>query len=604
MYVRIALWKMPLKKENAYLQVLDRKTKHFLTISICAMLVAMPITASSPQTDGEIKPHSRDTDFTLGYSTHAPITITSNADFETQMWPGDGSSTNPYLITNLNITSQTAVCIFVTNTTSYFTISGCWFRAYDGDWARGMITLDNVIHGRVRDNTFDTGHIAIYAEDSSDCSFRRNSIGTSLMGFLAYNLEDSDFSGNVQTSESMGYPVHIEDGMNLVVRSNFFQDSVYEGIGLTDCSDVTLEANVLSGGDLHLGQYGFAIRDSKNCFLLRNNVTNCGTAIEITGAQTHTIEENVIQGCWGGVSIRGNDSIIAYNNITATGFCVQLRGAYRVVVHSNLLRSSMTALGIDVSGGGFSNIAENIFLRQEFGVRLQGVRNLTIADNNFSQCYQAIFLEETAYIGLEDGPPIQCRIINNELGDSGIGFSISNPEGMNQEISGNLVNGGNFGYFYHVSDMEIEGSNYGRIILADCDNVAVNNGILDELMIVFSSNCEIMEITIADQANGIYIRNSEHTIIGYSNVMNCDVGLRIEWSNFTYIVRTTATNNGHGFLIDSSPNVTIYDCRLMYNEYGMVLIGAHESHIESSLEQMMPILVTMRFWRIAGLDFF
>jgi len=543
----------------------------------------IPIQIGSHQIDERIAQKSSDSDIILSYSTHTPITITNNADFELQAWPGQGTVANPYLISNLNITSQTAVCISVVNTTSYFTITDCWFRAYDSDWAQGMINFENVIHGRVQDNTFDSGHIAIFVERSSSCNFLRNSIGTSLMGFLAYNLNNSVFSSNVQTSESMGYPVHIEHGNNVVIRSNFFQDSTYEGIGLTDCTDCTLEFNTLSGGDLHLGQYGFAIRNSENCYIQENDITNCGTAIEITDAKSHSISGNIISGCWGGVMIRGNDSTVANNNISVNGFCVQLRGSFRTVVHSNYLRSSIIALGIDVSGGGFSNITENTFYRHEYGIRLQGVRNLTVANNNFSECYQAIILDEIAYIGLNSGPPIQCKIINNELGDSGIGFAISDPDGMNHEIRGNMVNGRELAYFFRVSNLEIEGSNYGRIILVDCDRIAINGGTLDELMIAFSSNCEIMGITVINQTNGIHIRNSLNTIIGFSRVINCEVGVRLEWSNFSYIFRTTVLDNGHGFLIENSPNTTIYDCQSNHNEYGIVLIGAHESHIESNM---------------------
>ena len=48
-------------------------------------------------------------DLTLAYTSHAPITITSDSDFETQSWPGGGILTNPYLISGLNITSSSPV---------------------------------------------------------------------------------------------------------------------------------------------------------------------------------------------------------------------------------------------------------------------------------------------------------------------------------------------------------------------------------------------------------------------------------------------------------------------------------------------------------------
>ena len=352
---------------------------------------------------------------TLAYTSHAPITITSDLDFETQSWLGEGISTNPYLISGLNITSLSPVCILIANTTSYFTITDCWFSSQENDWGHGIITLENVIHGLVEDNEFAAGYIAISVEDSSSCSFVGNTIGTSLMGFLAYNLNNSEFSGNTQTSESMGYPVHIEDGNNLIIRTNFFQDCAYEGIGLTSCTDCLLEDNVITGLDLHLGQYGFAIRNSRQCTIVRNNVTGCGTGIDITNGLLHIISDNYIQLCFGGVMLRSdNDTIINDNEIISIGYCVSLIGSFRNVVQTNELQSTSQGNGIEVDGGENSNITENIFNQHDSGIRIMGTTNLRVSNNNFSNCFAAVSLEENAYIG-QDGPPIDCKIIDNNF---------------------------------------------------------------------------------------------------------------------------------------------------------------------------------------------
>ena len=40
-------------------------------------------------------------EFRIQSETLDPIVITSNADFEAQGWPGNGSATNPYIIEDL-----------------------------------------------------------------------------------------------------------------------------------------------------------------------------------------------------------------------------------------------------------------------------------------------------------------------------------------------------------------------------------------------------------------------------------------------------------------------------------------------------------------------
>ncbi|MFW9844892.1 MAG: NosD domain-containing protein, partial [Candidatus Thorarchaeota archaeon] len=87
---------------------------------------------------------------------------------------------------------------------------------------------------------------------------------------------------------------------------------------------------------------------------------------------------------------------------------------------------------------------------------------------------------------------------------------------------------------------------------------------------------------ITNKTNGIYVRYSNQISVGYSQFVGNDVGIRMEWSNYCHIISTVAYNNGHGMLVDSSPNSTVYDCDLYDNEYGLVLIGAHNSYIESN----------------------
>ncbi len=529
-----------------------------------------------------IIPPIENSEVSLAYSPHSPIVITRDSDFVSQGWPGEGTSSAPYSILNLNITSTSSVCILIANTTSYFTIENCWFSSQDSNWGQGIITLENVFGGRIRENEFAAGYIAISVEDSSSCSFTRNSIGTSLMGFLAYNLHDSEFSDNTQISESMGYPVRIEACTNVNIIDNFFQDCLYEGIGLTDCTNCYAALNTLSATNQHNGQYGFALRNSIDCTLTQNNVTLFGTAIEITGGRLYTISDNYIDGCWGGITVRGNDTIISNNEIDAIGFCVQLINSFGSIVNSNELRGYTFATGIDISCGGNSQVTENTISDLEFGMRLQGIDNLDVSNNSFLECYVAITFEELAYLGLEDGPPVNSRILNNQLESCGFRFSITNPVGMNQEISGNLIDGRQLAYLYNETNLQIDGREYGQIILADCEDVSITGGILDELLLMFCTNCQISGVSVSNRTNGVYVRYSSQIDIGYSQLAGNEVGIRIEGSDHCHIVGTNTHNNGHGLLLDSSPNSTIYDCDVYDNEYGMVLIGAHQSYVETN----------------------
>jgi len=110
-------------------------------------------------------------------SEHAPITIESNSDFETQGWSGNGSINNPYLFEDLQIvifeTSQS--CITIQNVSSYFVIQNCSF-SYDDkieseQRQRGSgVTLIETMNGRIVNCTFNFLEYGIYTYDSSRCT--------------------------------------------------------------------------------------------------------------------------------------------------------------------------------------------------------------------------------------------------------------------------------------------------------------------------------------------------------------------------------------------------------------------------------------------------
>ncbi|MFW9844891.1 MAG: right-handed parallel beta-helix repeat-containing protein, partial [Candidatus Thorarchaeota archaeon] len=269
------------------------------------------------------------------------------------------------------------------------------------------------------------------------------------------------------------------------IIGNFFQDCLYEGIGLTSCSNCFITSNTLSGTDQHIGQYGIAIRDSRECTLSLNNVTVFGSAIDITDGQLHSIIDNYVGGSWGGIILRGNDTTISNNEIDATGYCIQLRNSFRNIIELNDLHGSTFTNGIEVNGGGSTLVTENTVVNPEFGMRLQGTTSLEVSNNIFLDCYVAITFEELAYLGLEDGPSVNCRIVNNELFGCGLRFSITNVTGMNHEIAGNLIDGRPLAYLYDETNLQIDGTQYGQIILADCEDVTISGGVLDELLIMF-----------------------------------------------------------------------------------------------------------------------
>lgn len=82
---------------------------------------------------------------------HAPITISSNADFATQGWPGNGTEQSPYVIDSLEIVAD-STCITIANTDVHFIISNCSLSSLTEDTGRGVYVY-NVSNGVIFNNT-------------------------------------------------------------------------------------------------------------------------------------------------------------------------------------------------------------------------------------------------------------------------------------------------------------------------------------------------------------------------------------------------------------------------------------------------------------------
>ena len=63
---------------------------------------------------------------TISHTPHEPISITSDEDFITLGFAGNGTAEDPYIIEGYNITTSTGCGIFITETTKFFIISNCY----------------------------------------------------------------------------------------------------------------------------------------------------------------------------------------------------------------------------------------------------------------------------------------------------------------------------------------------------------------------------------------------------------------------------------------------------------------------------------------------
>lgn len=505
-------------------------------------------------------PHERSRQFIKSYSVHEPIIITSDSDFEPQGWPGAGTEGSPYVLENLNITAP-VIGIQITNTTKHFVIRNCWFSTGGTYWGEGSITLTNVISARIEDNHFAKGYFAICVFDSSGSSITGNTIGTTVLGLLANNLNSTIFANNVQISDEIRYPVRIQGSNKVILRNNTFSSQSNEVVRLTLSIDCVIEDNDL-----------------------RNLGDVFDSILEIRGGSNNLVTNNTLYGGWQSIRVRSNDVTISDNVITPFFSGIDLQSSNRSIVESNIITGlEGTGIGIDSRGGGEdSRIRGNEVHNFETGIQLQGVFRNVVSDNYVYDCVTGLRLEETPWSEDASGAPVECVIANNTFVDGGLVFALYYQSDFEHEIQGNTINGGLLGYFFNLSSQTIDGRNYGQIILVSCTDVLIENGELREISLIFSDSCEVRNVSISQSMRGIYILQSTNCLLSNIESMNNDFGVFIEQSDSCYVYRSRIHGNIYGIYILNSLNSIVYGSEIYQNIYGLFLAGAHSSTIESN----------------------
>ncbi|MGY5853344.1 MAG: NosD domain-containing protein, partial [Candidatus Thorarchaeota archaeon] len=259
--------------------------------------------------------------FSPSYSTHSPITITSNADFEAQGFPGNGTPTNPYRIEGYNITTW-GVCISIDDTNACFVILDCLLKAGGQNRA---IDMDNVTHGMIRDNIFHQTSTCVYMIRSHNNTMMNNTMSGNAVGVqLWYSSYNVVVNNTITESHSLG-GLEIWFSSDNVVVNNTISDNKHNGVFFWASFNNNIENNNISGNEVGVlfyetsnginvinntisgnDLYGvyFHHSSNNNMMILDNTVSeNAMYGIYINSSSSNTVVNNTISGSEDGVYI-------------------------------------------------------------------------------------------------------------------------------------------------------------------------------------------------------------------------------------------------------------------------------------------------------------
>jgi parallel beta-helix repeat protein len=185
---------------------------------------------------------------------HGPIVITSNANFAAtalaENWPGNGSSSNPYIIDGLDIDRGGVAghCISITGTGVYFTISNCSLTGANTASGAGIYLLQ-VTNARIANNILYNNFFGIHLDWGALSTVANNNCSANGEGIWLDDSDDNTVANNTCTNNGVG--IHIADSASVITANNTCSNNTGIGIRLDWAAYTATVSNNTCNGNSH-----------------------------------------------------------------------------------------------------------------------------------------------------------------------------------------------------------------------------------------------------------------------------------------------------------------------------------------------------------------
>lgn len=231
---------------------------------------------------------------------HNPIVITNESDFSDLGFSGDGSSSEPYLIQGLEI-STTGDCISVSDIRANFTIKDCILFSESQKSGYGVL-LDNSTSGTIEGCIITNKDVGVKLDHADFPSVERCNISSCRIGVYSLLLYNSSIRNN-HIYDCSKYGICVSFSMYSEILENNVHDNDYCGIALSS-SDGSIVANntvynhLYGSRNMFFDSFGgISLEWCDECRVVNNTIINSNEAgIYLYDLYNTTLQNNSISG--------------------------------------------------------------------------------------------------------------------------------------------------------------------------------------------------------------------------------------------------------------------------------------------------------------------
>jgi parallel beta-helix repeat protein len=548
--------------------------------------------------------------FNLTLSTHSPIRIGSDSDFDAfhGVAGGSGTALDPFIIERRAIDGTGfGYCIYVGNTTAHFVVRNCTFTNASMDsppYRELALTLSNVTNGQVRDNELYDSHRGIgLTSGTSSCEIIGNHLfNISELGIRLFSSCGNNVSANNCSYDSCGIFILVGSNYNIVSDNTASYESI--GIYIYACGDNQIRGNTCTNN----GQSGIVLSQTGRIVLENNNCSFSNPGILIYGGQQNVISNNTVLHNSIGILFQawaGNDTVVDNNCSFNTGTGIYLdtstdnllsnntcdsNSQYGIHLGSssgntliNNICNSNVYYGIEVDHSS-SNTLSNNTCSDNCGILLSFSSGNALRDNNCSDNYHF-----GVYVSYSDGN----TLANNTCSDNGIGIEMRSSS--SNTVSYNICTNNIYNDIGHMG-INVEDSSNGNILdnnnCSDNDygiwvsssnsndldnNICSNNSQHGIYLNGGSGNTLTDNICSNNLHQGIYLYSSGSNIVRNNTCLsNPEDGVHLDYSSNVIVEGNILNSNadGSGIHLYSSGGSTLANNTCSHNLYGMLIVDS------------------------------
>jgi parallel beta-helix repeat protein len=464
-------------------------------------------------------------------------------------------------------------------------------------FSNGMgLYLSSAINNSVSENSIYNNNYGLYITDSENNSIFENEVYQNNYGLYFYRSEGNNiskdnissntkygihlfksqkndfFENNIDNND--GYGIRIKESSYINTKNNkFFNDIIFiEGdlVEYWNTHDIDSE-NTVNGKPVYYrkNQNGGSIPQGAGQIIL----ANC-TDMEIKDQEFSDINVSILIGF-------SNDNRIIYNDISKSSlYAIYLQYCHDNLISGNVIRDSYHAICLENSNGNnisFNNVIDNI---RGIYIWYSDYNNLSY--NNVTNNSYGIYIGYSDFITL-----FQNRMVTDGVTLRGDSQGHYNSHEID---TSNTVNGKPVYYWKNENEGTVP-DGAGQIILANCNNIRIENYSIDEtsigILVGFSDDNIIIGNNISNNRIGIDLAFSDRNIIKFNEVYESYyTGINLEDSKQNDILENSIKWNRYGiYLFQSEENNVIGNIVSENDRFGIDLTFSHDNKLIGNILQ-------------------